>query len=158
MQSKVNVTGSTFYSMSEAPPLLPSFDQQCSAKSKVLIFSHEPDMRNLLKTLLDLWGFQAVESDCLEKSISIVESEKPCLILLDSALPFEKHLENIRQIRRHKSSGKIPIVVLSGFSQPQFKNLSLEVGADGFLVKPLDFDLLETYLKKNIENRSGKLH
>ena len=158
MQIKVNVSGSAFYSMSEAPPVLNAFDRQLSAKSKVLIFSREPDMRILLKTLLELWGFQTTESDCLETSLSIVENEKPSLILVDSILPFETHLENIRQLKRHKFAGEIPIIVLSGFSQPQFKDLSMAVGADGFFVKPLDFDQLETYLKKNLEKRVEKLH
>jgi CheY-like chemotaxis protein len=156
MQNKVNVSGSTFYSKREAVPELPVFDERCAAQSKVLILSVEPDMRNLLKTLIELWGFETTVSDCLENSLSIVENEQPCLILLDSVLPFEEHLENIRQLRRRKSSKKIPIIVLSGFSQPQFKNLSLAVGADGFLVKPIDFDLLETFLRTNIESRPGK--
>ena len=158
MQNKGNVTISAFINMNEHPPVLQPFEEQLSAENKVLIFSREHDTRFLLKTLLELWGYQAVESDCLEKSLSIVENERPRLILLDSILPFETHLENIRQIRRQQSAKEIPIIVLSGFSQPQFKILSMAVGADDFMVKPLDFDLLENHLRKNIEKQVRKLH
>jgi YesN/AraC family two-component response regulator len=48
--------------------------------------------------------------------------------------------------------------VLSGFSQPQFKNLSMACGADGFLVKPLDFDLLEKYLERYLIRHYRKSH
>ena len=158
MQNEGNVTGSTFFFMSELPPVITSRNEQISAGNKVLIFSRENDTRTLLKTLLDLWGYQTVESDCLEKSLAIVENEKPSLILLDSILPFETHLENIRQIRRHRIAREIPVIVLSGFSQPQFKTLSMASGANDFLVKPLDFDLLEKHLKKNIEQQVGKTY
>ena len=149
---RVNGNDYTLNSMSEMPPVSPYLDKHRSVKNaKVLIFSRDPDLRILLKTLIEIWGIQTVESDSLEKSLSVIETEQPCLILLDSTLPFESHLENIRQFRKHKFSKQIPIIVLSGFSQPEFKNLSMAIGADGFLTKPLDFDLLESYLKTNIE-------
>jgi len=156
MQNEGNV--SKFFNMSETPQIFSTCEgQQSAANNKVLIFSKENDTRLLLKTLLEIWGYKTEESDSLENSLSIIEKRKPSLILLDSVLPFERHLENIRQIRR-RFSKEIPIVVLSGFSQPQFRSLSMAVGADGFLVKPLDFDLLESCLKQNIEKHSEKLH
>ena len=158
MHNEGNVTGSEFFRIDELPTLLRSAEEQPSAGNTILIFSKEPDSRVLLKTFLEIWGYQAEESDCLEESLSIIENRQPKLIILDSMLPFERHLENIRQIRRNKFSKEIPIIVLSGFSQPQFKNLSMAVGADGILVKPVDFDLLENYLKKNIEKHGKKLH
>jgi CheY-like chemotaxis protein len=158
MQNEGNVSGSTYFNMSELPSISPSPEGQLAGTERVLIFSLENDTRFLLKTLLEIWGYNTAEADSLENSLAIVENLKPDLILLDSMLPFERHLENIRQIRRNKFSKEIPIIVLSGFSQPQFEKLSIAVGADGFLVKPLDFDLLEGFLKKNIEKKGRKLH
>jgi DNA-binding response OmpR family regulator len=158
MNNEGNVTGSEFFRINELPALLKAAEEQLSPGNTVLIFSQETDSRVLLKTFLEIWGYQTAESDCLEESLSIIENRHPNLIILDSILPFERHLENIRQIRRNKFSKEIPIIVLSGFSQPQFKSLSMAVGADGFLVKPVDFDLLENFLKKNIENQGKKLH
>jgi DNA-binding response OmpR family regulator len=158
MQNEGNAAGSEFFRINELPSLLTAADEQAFPGNKVLIFSRESDTRVLLKTILEIWGYRTEESDSLENSLSIIENQKPNLIILDSILPFETHLENIRQIRRNKFSKEIPIIVLSGFSQPQFKSLSMAVGADGFLVKPVDFDVLENYLKKNIEKQVKKLH
>jgi DNA-binding response OmpR family regulator len=154
MNSEGNVTSSKFFSMNEVPPILSSVDTYPSAGQRVLIFSRDYDTCLLLKTLLEMWGYEIDLSDSLEKSLAIIEAQKPHLILLDSVLPFESHLENIRQIRRRETGQQTPIVVISGFSQPRFQNLSMEVGADGFLVKPLDFDLLEVYLRLNIEKNN----
>jgi CheY-like chemotaxis protein len=154
MNSEGNVTSSKFFSMNEVPTILSSVDTYPSAGQRVLIFSRDYDTCLLLKTLLEMWGYEIDLSDSLEKSLAIIEAQKPHLILLDSVLPFESHLENIRQIRRRETGQQTPIVVISGFSQPRFQNLSMEVGADGFLVKPLDFDLLEVYLRLNIEKNN----
>jgi DNA-binding response OmpR family regulator len=138
--------------MSDLPPFL-RFEKgvPTSRKNNVLVISQEKDTRLLLKTLLEIWGFNTLTSDSLDNTLQNINKKPPNLIILDSVLPFETHLENIRQIRRHELSRNTPIIVLSGFSQSKFKNLSLEVGANGFFVKPLDFDFLEKYLKGNIE-------
>jgi DNA-binding response OmpR family regulator len=68
-------------------------------------------------------------------------------VLIETSLPFEADIKLIRRIRRHPAGRHVPLLILSGFSQPAFRNLSLALGADDYLVKPLDFDLLEKYLK-----------
>jgi twitching motility two-component system response regulator PilH len=158
MQNEGNVTGSEVFRLNELPSMLPSVEEHLSPVGNVLILSSEKDTRVLLKTILEIWGYQTEEADCLKNSLANFENRKPDLIILDSVLPFERHLENIRQIRRNNFFKEIPIIVLSGFSQPQFKSLSMATGADGYLVKPVDFDLLENYLEKNIERHGKKLH
>jgi len=155
MQNEGSFSGSTSFYMSDLPPLLPSADGRISA-DKILIFSTEKDTQLLLGTLLEMWGYETEICDDLEKSLAAAKQESPKLILLDSSLPFEAHLENLRQIRRNKYAGRIPIIVMSGFSQPECRSLALALGADDFLVKPLDFDTLEICLQRQIEKGHGK--
>jgi len=158
MINEGNFSGSEFFDMTELPPILTPSDGQSAADNRILIFSRETDTCVLLKTLLELWGYQTEVSDCLEKSLSMVESWKPNLILLDSVLPFESHLENIRQIRKNGLSKELPIIVISGFSQAKFRSLSKATGADDFFVKPIDFDLLENCLKRKFEKNLKTTH
>jgi DNA-binding response OmpR family regulator len=152
MHHESNVSGSAFLRLgSGSRQILPSADDQTLPDApKILIFSHHFDTGLLLKTIFDLWGFQTFRSDALEHSLAIIETRSPNLILLDSVLPFAAHLENIRQIRREVAN-RIPILVISGFSQPEFKNMSIDAGANDFLVKPLDYDLLENYIHRFIK-------
>lgn len=143
--------------MSNPPANLPSPDGHSDAQKSadqtdlsILILAKDRDIRFLFKTLLMMWGYRIEESDNLENSLSIVNKQQPALILIDSVPPFEENLEVIRRIRKNKSSKNIPIIVLSGFSEPLYRSLSLAVGANNFFVKPVDFDSLEDYLKKNI--------
>ena len=157
MRNEGNVSGSTFFHPENSPLISQTADgHPLPENNKILICSSDPDTGILLKTILELWGFQTLLSASVEQSVADIETGAPKLIMLDSVLPFATHLENIRRIRRHKISKRIPIVVISGFSMPHFKNLSIDAGANDFLVKPLDFDVLENYLKRLIEMPSTK--
>jgi CheY-like chemotaxis protein len=74
---------------------------------------------------------------------------------MDTALPFVDNMTKMQQIRKNEICGKIPIVLISGHAQPRFRSLALSLGADDFLVKPVNFDLLEDCLKRNI-NKDGQ--
>ena len=148
--------------MSDLPPSHSTVSQFPSTKLAdrsdlcVLILGKDSDSRFLYKTLLELWGFCVEESDDVENSLSIIKKQKTNLILLDSVSSFNENLEIIRRLREDKFSKNIPLILLSGFSQPLFESLSLKVGADDFFVKPVDFDLLETCLKNNINETFEK--
>lgn len=69
---------------------------------------------------------------------------KPCrllkLILLDLKLPFIDGLEVLRQIKSHPTGRRIPVVVLSSSREERDISASYELGANSYIVKPLDFD------------------
>jgi two-component system sensor histidine kinase/response regulator len=125
-------------------------------KKLVLILSKETDTRFLFKTLLEMWDYSVETAEDFEELINVAEQTRPSLILMDTALPFVENMTRMQQMRKNEVFGKSPIILLSGHAQPRFRNLALALGADDFLVKPVDFDLLEDCLKKNIsrdENR-----
>lgn len=151
MRNEGNISGSKFYPDEKTPHFSqPARGQAIVEHNKILICSRDQDTGILLKTITEMWGFHTHLSDCLEQSAVYLEYSTPNLIILDSVLPFSAHLENLCKIRRHKILKRIPIIVISGFSQPRFKKLSIDSGANDFLVKPLDFDLLEVYIKRFI--------
>ena len=125
--------------------------QKTIQKKLVLILSKEPDTRFLFKTLLEMWGYRVETAENFEELASVAEQTRPSLILMDTSLPFVDNMTKMQQMLKSEAFGKSPIVLLSGHAQPRFRNLALALGADDFLVKPVDFDLLEECLKKNID-------
>ena len=152
MLNEENVTGSTFFRMGKSPLRSSSSDGRTSLfKKQILIFSRDFDTQLLLKTFLGFWGFSSQIAEVAEQVLPAISTSQPSLILIDSVLPFSAHIEVIRLIRRTRFSRQTPIIVISGFSQTRFKEMSFAAGADEFLVKPLDFELFENYLKRFIE-------
>jgi CheY-like chemotaxis protein len=125
-------------------------------KELVLVLSNEPDTRFLFKTLLEMWNYSVETAENFEDLIHIAENIHPHLILMDTGLPFVDNMTKMQQIRESDAFRGLPVILLSGHSQPRFRNLAMSLGADDFLVKPVDFDLLQDCLKKNIRKGERK--
>ena len=65
---------------------------------------------------------------------------RPVVILLDLKLPKISGLEVLRQIKAHKISRKIPVVVLTTSSEDSDMHTAYEYGANSYIVKPVDFE------------------
>lgn len=131
-----------------------SFARPIEKRELVLVLSKEADTRFLFKTLLEMWNYRAETAESFEELFAVAENTRPHLILMDTSLPFVDNMTKMQRMRQSELFSKLPIVLISGHAQPRYRNLALSLGADDFLVKPVDFDLLEDCLKKNI-NKGG---
>jgi len=68
-----------------------------------------------------------------------VENELPGLILLDLNMPRMNGIEFLKTVKNHQGLKKIPVVVLTTSMADQDINSSFELGAAGYMVKPLDY-------------------
>ena len=67
------------------------------------------------------------------------QNDHPQLILLDLNLPKIDGLEVLRQIKADPRMRKIPVIVLTASSRSRDIAASKQLGADGYIVKPVDF-------------------
>lgn len=116
----------------------------------VLIVENDKDSREMLKTLLGIWGYRTAGSEDGEESIKVALRKCPNLILMDVSLSKMDGLATTRRMREIDTLRRVPIVFISGHAQPEFRNFALSVGGDDFLVKPVDFNQLEIVLTKFI--------
>jgi CheY-like chemotaxis protein len=66
--------------------------------------------------------------------------EKPVIILLDLSMPRMSGLELLRVIKQDESLKRIPVVVLTSSNEDKDKLDSFNLGAAGYIIKPIDFD------------------
>ena len=67
------------------------------------------------------------------------ENELPALILLDLNMPMMNGMEFMQTVKKHAGLKKIPVVVLTTSRAEQDISASFELGAAGYMVKPLDY-------------------
>lgn len=64
----------------------------------------------------------------------------PAVILLDLKLPRVDGLEVLRQLKAHAQFRRVPVVVLTTSADSQDVASAYELGANSYIVKPVDFD------------------
>lgn len=87
-------------------------------------------------------GAQAVES---------ARREQPDLILMDMSLPLMDGLEATRRIKADPQLNAIPVIGLSAHAMSDDAEKALAAGCDGYLTKPVNFDLLFEILARYLE-------
>jgi CheY-like chemotaxis protein len=118
-----------------------------SFRHRIMISGSHQDTRYMMRVLLEMWGYEVVEAAGDDETVRVAESARPELILVDTATKFEEDLKVVSSLRRSHVPASVPIIVLSGYPQADYQKAAFENGATGHLVKPLDLDLLESYLE-----------
>lgn len=88
---------------------------------------------------LTKWGFDARVSDDLHDVLGEFEAYDPQLVLMDISLPFYDGFHWCREIRKTSS---VPIIFISSASDNMSKIMAMNMGADDFISKPFDLELL----------------
>ncbi len=128
-------------------PLVPA------QEPKVLIVEDHDDTREMLRTMLTLWGCQVFEASNGLEAVELADREQPELILMDGSLPFLDGLQATRRIREN-GLDEVLIVALNGWGTPSYNLAALAAGCDDCLTKPIDFERLRGFLFPLRERRA----
>ena len=115
----------------------------------ILVVDDHDDTREMLHTLLEMWGCRVVEACNGLEAVEVAAREKPQLILMDGRLPFIDGLEATRRIRENGVRNQVKIVALNGSGGARYRADALAAGCDESIEKPFDFDWLRTYLLRS---------
>jgi two-component system KDP operon response regulator KdpE len=126
-------------------------------KSTILVIEDEPPIRKLFNISLDGAGYKVVECDNGNEGLRLAASIKPELILLDLGLPDIDGKDVISNIREWS---QIPIVVCSVRNGDDEVIKALELGADDYVTKPFNPDVLlarlQACLRKSVTQEAGE--
>lgn len=105
------------------------------ANAKILIVDDDVNISELLRLCLEKEGYETVIANDGLDAISTFKEETPDLVLLDIMMPKVDGWQVCREIRRVSN---IPIIMLTAKSETFDKVLGLELGADDYMVKPVE--------------------
>lgn len=133
----------------------------------ILLIEDEQDIRELISFQLKANGHSVVAVDSADKAISQLErGEKFQLMLVDWMLPGSlSGLEFTRRIRTHRDFKDIPVIMITALTQPDNIVQGLDAGADDYITKPFDLDVLQARVRvqmrgqePRVSNTSGDGH
>ena len=102
---------------------------------KIFIIEDEPAIREELTQLFEKYGYQCANSSDFQHIAETALSSGADLILLDINLPYQDGFQVCREIRQKSN---LPIIVLTSRNSDFDELMSLNIGADDYIVKPFD--------------------
>jgi CheY-like chemotaxis protein len=116
---------------------------------KILIVDDDPRNIFALKLTLKARGYAVETSTMAQEAFDILMSDqKFSAILMDMMMPGIDGYEAVRMIRRTPEIKDIPVIAVTAQAMPEDRQKCIEVGADDYVSKPIDVDLLITAIEK----------
>ena len=128
---------------------------------KIYIVEDEEAIRMELITLLEKYGYSCESCSDFKNITEQILAAEPELILLDINLPFQDGFTVCREVRK---SSDVPIIVLTSRNTDFDELMSLNIGADDFIAKPYNAQVLIARIQKvikrtyEVQNNSILIH
>lgn len=109
----------------------------------ILCVEDEVDLREVLVEEMHDAGYQVIEAADGEEALIVLQNTRPDLILCDIAMPRMGGYQLLQHIRAgHSELADVPFIFLSAQDQVEQIVSGKHAGADDYLVKPVNFDLM----------------
>ena len=120
-----------------------------AAAKTILIVDDDPDIVLVLRAMLEDAGYIVVATDTASELMGLLKRETPDLILLDMLLSGHDGREIVAWLKARPDTGRIPILMLS--AHPTAERDAQSAGADDFLAKPFEMEVLLAKVAKHLE-------
>lgn len=119
--------------------------------SKILVVDDEPDVVRLVEFRLQREGFEILTCSDGKSALALLETEKPDLIVLDIMMPLMDGMEVLRQIRSHRATSRIPVIMLTAKTASVTVDEARQLWVSDYVMKPFDPEKLVTKVKKALK-------
>ena len=109
----------------------------------------------MLRVLLERRGLDVAEAENGPSAISVAESVRPQLILMDGSLPLLDGFAVTSRLREIEGLRDVPVIFLSGHAELDYQRSARAAGGDGYLIKPLDVRQLDHVLERHVFRRQN---
>jgi len=120
------------------------------ARKTILVVEDDPDMSELICSVLSSAGYSIVSVDNGEKGLEKAHQIKPDLILLDIMLPCMDGIEVCRSITTNDDTKRIPVIMVTIKRELSTKLASYIAGARRYITKPFGIDELLGEVQKTL--------
>lgn len=122
-------------------------------KGHILIVDDNPYNLEVLSRRLERKGFSTICVDNGERAIELVESQNFDLMLLDIMMPGLQGTEVLTHIRKNFTKSQLPIIMVTSKGESEDVVDSLNLGANDYIVKPVDFPVALARIQAAVQQR-----
>lgn len=120
----------------------------------ILVVEDEQDIRDLISFQLKSEGHTVTATENADKAVSVIErGQKIDLFIIDWMLPGSMNgLEFTKKLRQIKDYKETPVIMLTALTQPDNIVAGLDAGADDYITKPFDLNVLQARVRVQLRN------
>lgn len=118
---------------------------------KILVIDDAPSVIQLMEYWLKKAGFEILVAQDGLAGFELAKKKKPDLILLDVMIPKLDGYSVCRLLKMDESYAKIPIILVTAREEQDDKDRGKEVGAEGYLEKPVTEEILLKKIKEFVK-------
>jgi len=111
-------------------------------KHSILLVDDDPNLRDMLRAMLEMGGFAVIEAEDGLDALEKLEEITPDVLVLDVMMPNLDGVSLCKQLRNDAEFVSLPIIMLSGKTQHRAVEEGMAAGANLYLCKPITVDEL----------------
>jgi signal transduction histidine kinase/ActR/RegA family two-component response regulator len=119
------------------------------APRRVLVVDDHPDVRMVLRLMLEAWGHRVEEADTGRRGLERIQRSRPDVVLVDLGLPDLDGCSVARAVRSERGGDALLLVAITGYGGDADRRRTREAGFDAHLTKPLDEEALARILSSD---------
>jgi signal transduction histidine kinase/ActR/RegA family two-component response regulator len=120
--------------------------QEASEAVRVLVVDDNDDGADMLQVMLEMDGYTVDKAGDGQAAIALAQRMRPHAILMDIGLPDMPGYEAARRIRAQPGGEDIIFIAMTGWGHDDARRRAADAGMQHYLVKPVDLNVLRTYL------------
>jgi two-component system response regulator HydG len=129
-------------------------DKTDQAEHNILIVDDDAAHRLMLREAVKDRGRRSLEASSGEEGLKVLETEAVDLVLLDIKMPGMGGMEALKHIKAFNPV--LPVIMMTAYATVQTAVEALKMGAEDYLLKPLNLDELEEAIQAVIQSSIGQ--
>lgn len=121
------------------------------AKKRLLIVDDEADLAEMIKFRMENNGYEVLLAHDGQAALEMARKEKPDLIILDLMLPKMDGYKVCGLLKKDGRYAHIPVIIFTAKGQEEDMKLGEELGADAYIIKPFEPQVLLGKIKELTE-------
>jgi DNA-binding response OmpR family regulator len=121
----------------------------------VLVVDDDESTRRLYTTILGRAGFKVIEAPDGANALTVLGEGPVSLVLLDSRMPGMSGIDVLSVIRAERRTRTLPVILVTGETEPADRVGGLDAGADDYLTKPVDVKELVARVRAQLRGQSA---
>ncbi len=117
---------------------------------KILVVDDEEMAIKMIELQLKRENYEVLTSTDGREAIDIIKNEQPDVVISDIMMPYMSGLELLEIVKTENK--KIPVILISSLDEVEVIQTSVDMGADDFIIKPINMEELSLRLKRILVN------